>query len=65
MSPDKVQAYLADLPLWTLAPDGASIQRQFTARNFKAAMAFVNTMADLAEAETHHPDFTVSNYRCA
>lgn len=26
-------------------------------------MAFVNAVADLAEAETHHPDFHITNYR--
>lgn len=27
--------------------------------DFKAAMAFVNAVADLAEARNHHPDITV------
>ena len=30
-----------------------------TRLDFKAAMAFVNRMAEVAEAEQHHPDFTV------
>jgi len=28
-------------------------------RDFRAAMAFLNSMAELAEAEGHHPDPTV------
>jgi len=32
-------------------------QRRFA--DFKAAMVFVNRMAEVAEAEQHHPDFTV------
>ena len=37
--------------------------RKFTAKNFAAAMLFLNKVGDLAEAETHHPDFHLTNYR--
>jgi len=38
------------------------LHRAFTFRDFVTAMRFVNRMADVAEAEGHHPDFTV-HYR--
>lgn len=39
--------------------DGA-LERQFELPSFAAAIAFVNRVADLAEAEHHHPDIAVS-----
>ena len=35
--------------------DGA-LQREFTFPNFADALAFVNKVGELAEAENHHPD---------
>ena len=37
------------------AVDGA-LQREFTFANFADALAFVNKVGELAEAENHHPD---------
>ena len=39
------------------------ITRRLVCKNFKAAMAFVNGMAVVAEEQGHHPDFTLTNYR--
>lgn len=57
------QQYLTQLPAWSLAPDGASISRRFTARNFSAAIDFFNRVRDVADAENHHPDLHLRNYR--
>lgn len=35
------------------------IAREFEFKDFKQAMVFVNKIADIAEAEGHHPDITV------
>ena len=35
--------------------DGA-LQREFRFSNFSEALAFVNRVGELAEAENHHPD---------
>lgn len=45
------------VPDWKLA-DG-QLSRTFRFADFRQAMRFVNRMADLAEEEGHHPDFTV------
>jgi 4a-hydroxytetrahydrobiopterin dehydratase len=42
--------------------DGA-LQREFVFDGFPAAIAFVNRVAELAEAENHHPDIAVSYKR--
>ena len=52
-----LDALLAAVPGWRL--DGQRIRRQLRFADFRAAMAFVNAMAELAESEGHHPDFTV------
>jgi 4a-hydroxytetrahydrobiopterin dehydratase len=48
------------VPAWSTAGD--RLVRRFVFRDFAQAMRFVNRMADLAEAEDHHPDFAV-HYR--
>jgi 4a-hydroxytetrahydrobiopterin dehydratase len=42
--------------------DGA-LQREFSFESFPAAIAFVDRVAVLAEAENHHPDIAVSYRR--
>jgi len=39
--------------------DGA-LERTFEFASFPDAIAFVNRLAELAEAENHHPDIAVS-----
>jgi 4a-hydroxytetrahydrobiopterin dehydratase len=38
--------------------DGA-LQREFRFPNFVEALAFVNRVGELAEAENHHPDIAI------
>ena len=46
---------------WTIASETGQprIQKRFEFVDFLAAMAFVDKMAAVAEAEGHHPDFCV------
>ncbi|MEO6121993.1 MAG: 4a-hydroxytetrahydrobiopterin dehydratase [Acidimicrobiales bacterium] len=39
--------------------DGDKLVRTSRHGNFRAAMAFVNAVADLAEERNHHPDFAI------
>jgi len=41
---------------------GEKLHKIFRFENFPQAIRFVNRMADIAEAENHHPNFCV-NYR--
>lgn len=60
-APKVTDAELAELirmiPEWQpIVVDGImQLQRVFKFKNFKTAMAFSNRLADLAEAEGHHP----------
>jgi 4a-hydroxytetrahydrobiopterin dehydratase len=40
-----------------------ALQREFTFESFPAAIEFVNRVAELAEAENHHPDIALSYRR--
>jgi 4a-hydroxytetrahydrobiopterin dehydratase len=43
--------------------DGNALTRTFTFKGFKAAVAFVNGVADAAEAANHHPDIHLEGYK--
>lgn len=47
-----------EVPLWTLAEK--QIERELKFKDFLKAMAFVNQVADAAQADKHHPDIFIS-----
>jgi len=53
----EIQQALGSLSGWTR--QGIAIQRIFQFPDFKAAMAFVNRIADAAEQANHHPDIDI------
>jgi len=61
LSEPEVQAGLSELEGWELR-DGR-LRKQYTFRTFLRAIAFVNSVAYLAESAGHHPDITVNYNR--
>jgi 4a-hydroxytetrahydrobiopterin dehydratase len=59
MAPDRVDASLKDLDGWDAREERTRIHKHYRFRDFVQAMRFVNAMAEVAEAEGHHPDFSV------
>jgi 4a-hydroxytetrahydrobiopterin dehydratase len=56
---DKAREMLADLdPAWRIVDDH-HLTRDYRFKDFKEAMGFANQVADLAEAESHHPELRV------
>ena len=53
----RVAELRGEVPAWEMRVD--KLHRTFRFRDFKAAMQFVDRMAEVAEAEGHHPDFAV------
>jgi 4a-hydroxytetrahydrobiopterin dehydratase len=53
----EVKTALANLPGWELA--GTEIVKEYKFADFMAAIAFVNRLADRAEAANHHPDIDI------
>lgn len=54
LSDDQIKTGLEDLPGWALG-DG-EIFKEFVFANFREAIAFINRIAEPAEAAGHHPD---------
>ncbi|PYP90973.1 MAG: 4a-hydroxytetrahydrobiopterin dehydratase [Candidatus Angelobacter sp. Gp1-AA117] len=57
LTDSEVQQALASLSGWQR--NGKAIQRIFEFPDFKAAMEFVNKIADAAEQANHHPDIDI------
>ena len=53
----EIQQALGSLQGWQR--NGTAIQRVFRFPDFKAAMQFVNKVADAAEEANHHPDIDI------
>ncbi|HEY8477778.1 MAG TPA: 4a-hydroxytetrahydrobiopterin dehydratase [Chloroflexota bacterium] len=61
LSREAVQERLRDLPGWELAE--RALRREFQFKTFRQAMAFVNAVAERAQAARHHPDIFISYNR--
>jgi 4a-hydroxytetrahydrobiopterin dehydratase len=61
LSDAQIEQHLAQLDGWRRA-DGEAIERELTFADFAAAIAFVNRVAELAEARNHHPDILVHGW---
>ena len=57
----EVPALLQKVPGWEAA-ENTRIFREFTFKNFKDAMTFVDAVAALAEEEGHHPDILIHRW---
>lgn len=60
LSVKKIKGYLSEL-----SPDWKDIKkkkilREFSFKNFREAIGFVNATAEIAEQEGHHPDIYIS-----
>lgn len=60
LSAAQAETLLKEIPGWRL--EGEKLRRLFKFNDFGDAMKFINQMADVAEREGHHPDFSV-HYR--
>lgn len=57
LGPEEARALHIQVPEWTLHEK--SLEREFTFKDFREAIAFINRVADIAEAEGHHPDISI------
>lgn len=59
MTPEQIKQYRPQIdPSWEVV-ENKKIKREFKFKDFKEAMVFVNKVADLAEAQGHHPDISI------
>jgi 4a-hydroxytetrahydrobiopterin dehydratase len=65
--PAQLQQELSTLKVgrWKLSEDRKYLSSFFVCRHFKAAIAYINAAADIAEREDikHHPDLHLTSYR--
>lgn len=55
---DEVRKELRELPGWELK--GKAIEKKYQLSSFLPAIQFVQKVAELAEAEQHHPDIVIN-----
>lgn len=56
------QALLQDVPGWELV-EGKAIRKTMKCKDFLDAVALIQKIAPIAEAEDHHPDLHLTGYR--
>jgi 4a-hydroxytetrahydrobiopterin dehydratase len=52
---------VSELEGWT--SDGTRLEKTFTTKGWKAAIAFVDRIAEAADRADHHPDIHVEGYK--
>ena len=60
---EQAKAQLEKLEGWYLTNEGERIRKDWTAKNFMAGLGFFNKVAEVAEADGHHPDLHIAGYR--
>ncbi len=61
LSESEIEQRLTDVPDWRSTPE-QSIVRDLTFADFLEAIAFVDEVAEIAEAANHHPDILVHGW---
>lgn len=62
LTPDEYGAFLrSELTGWSDRED-KYIEKDYKFKDFKEALAFVNKVGEIAEAEGHHPDINLHNW---
>jgi len=59
LTPDEVTSRLGALGGWSLRRGGGAIERTYVLPNFRASLAFVAYVGELAESKNHHPDIDI------
>jgi 4a-hydroxytetrahydrobiopterin dehydratase len=60
LTEEQVHELMPQVPGWTVG--GGSLTRDEKVKNFKEALALVNRIGDVAEAENHHPDLCIHGW---
>jgi len=59
MTAEQVREHLRKQPRWSVTDDGKSITRTYSYSSFRAGLAFVAFVGELAEDADHHPDIDI------
>ena len=58
-----VTEQLEKLPGWFLTHENQRIRKDWTMKNFLDGLAFFEAVGKIAEAEAHHPDLHLEDYK--
>lgn len=60
LTKEEAENLLSQVDGWELSPEGTSIWKSYTFKDFAQTMKFVDGIAKVAEEEGHHPDLHIS-----
>lgn len=63
LTADQAAALGAATPDWTIDEDSRSIRRKLNCETFAGATRMIHQIAEIAEAQQHHPDLHLTGYR--
>jgi 4a-hydroxytetrahydrobiopterin dehydratase len=63
LTAEQVKSLATAVPEWKVSADGKRIRREWRVRDFLTALDFFQRIAQIAEAEDHHPDLHLVGYR--
>src|SRR4029077_11313877 len=59
LNPDAAGQLRKHVPKWKIRKDVPRLWREYTFKDFARAIKFINKVAEVAEAENHHPDIHI------
>lgn len=59
LSCSEIEPYMGEVDAWKVDDKCTMISKEFTFKDFFAAINFVDAVADIAEEEGHHPDIHI------
>ena len=59
----QAQTLLKQVPAWSIVANGQRIRREWRVKDFPTGLDFFNRVGAVAEAEDHHPDLHLVEYR--
>lgn len=62
-SPREIEILIKQVSGWLVSADQKTISKKYRFKDFKEALVFINKVGDIAEAEGHHPDIHLVNFR--
>lgn len=63
LSKPQALQFLKELEGWSLSENARFIHRGYLMKNFMAAVELIKNIAQVAEAQNHHPDIHLTGYR--
>ena len=63
LTPEQSAAFGRVTPDWAIDEDAIHIRRKLNCKTFSAAVQMINRIAEVAEAQQHHPDLHLTGYR--